>query len=272
MKNLSNRLVRSLALLSLLALIGFNIWTRRAVSQVSNVQARVIPPEGVIDNDTGGKVPGDPANAEEDFMKIYAAIQTYRDQHDGKYPNTGQILESYLNAKSNRNFHTSEEAKSASEIAIKEAYGILLNPDAKYSDNPATRKIPDQSSVYDIYTQRPDGTSLGNPPSGKKDVLAMTSLYVHQNVRQLPGQKSKSNPVGFYVVLWNNGTIQKIAYDQVLYVPKGSGDFTTAFPGQAGVPANALTYDEFYRVAGWKKGPRGEVGGKGQSYNGKPVR
>ena len=265
MKILNNRLVRSLALLSLLALIGFNVWTRRAGSQTPNVQARVIPPEGVTDNDTGGKVPGNPANAEEDFMKIFAAVQNYRDQHSGQYPNNGQITASLLD---NRKFRTLDEAKAA----VKESQEVFINPDNKYSDVSSTRKNPNNASDYNIYTQRPDGTPLGDPPPGKKDVIAMTGLYVHQNIRQFKGERSQSNPVGFYVVLWHDGTIQKIAYDQVLYAPKGGGDFATAFPGQAGVPANALTYDEFYRTAGWKKGPRGSEGGKGQSFNGKPVR
>ena len=265
MRILNNRLVRSLALLSLLALIGFNIWTRRAASQVSNAQARVIPPEGVIDNDTGGKVPGNPANAEEDFMKIYAAIQSYNGQHGSKYPTMAQLMKFTVD---HQMYRTREEA----EEAVKKANAIFINPDNKYSDVPSTRKNPSSASDYNIYTQRPDGTPVGNPPSGKKDVLAMTGLYVHQNIRQFKGERSRSNPVGFYVVLWQDGTIQKIGYDKILYVPKGGGDFTTAFPGQAGVPANALTYDEFYRVAGWKKGPRGEEGGRGQSYNDKPVR
>ncbi|PQV62587.1 hypothetical protein B1R32_12825 [Abditibacterium utsteinense] len=255
--------IRVAALFLLLALIGLNIKSRYATSQPSILPAREIPPGGLIDNDTNGKVPGNPQNAVEDFTKIYAAIETFRGQNNGQYPPKILDVLKVLNA----GLKSTDIEKI--KTGIKASYDTFLNPDAKYSDDPLARRRPNDVIKYNLYNKRPDGTLVGNPPSGKKDLLMETSLYVHQNVRTLPGQRSVSNPVGFYVVLWHDGTIQRIAYDQVLYMPKGGGDFTRAFPGQAGVPANALTYDEFYRLSGWKKGPRGMEGGKGQSYNDK---
>ncbi len=75
------------------------------------------------------------------------------------------------------------------------------------------------------------------------------------------------NPVGFYVVLWDDGSVEKIPYYQRLYVPKPNSEWVMAFPGQAGLPKNTLTYDQFYtQVIRFKESPRGSVGGKGVNY------
>jgi hypothetical protein len=79
------------------------------------------------------------------------------------------------------------------------------------------------------------------------------------------------NPVGFYVVLWDDGSVERIQYDRVLRVPKTASEYTIAFPGQAGIPRSAMTYDQFTtEIAHWKVPPRGAPGAAGVAYDGKP--
>lgn len=161
----------------------------------------------------------------------------------------------------------------------REASFVLHNPDSKYADAEPARRFPKTFVPYYIPKTRPDGSAIGDPkPTGTRDVLVLTRLYYHENRRVFSGHRSTSNPVGFYIVLWDNGQVEKVSYDQVLYVPqgsyvpRGSSSFTNAFPGQAGVPKNFLSYDSFYKRFGYKQGPRGVAGGKGESYNGQSYR
>lgn len=266
MNSLKNAKVRLGLLLLILMFVGVSIRAQYVRSQNGQVApARYIPLAGVAENDTGGKVPGDPNNGIEDLKQIYTAINAYRSRHNGAYPPKPSTML--------KDLHTVQDLQQYGFKDFKQALRVFTNPDSRYSDSPFSRKYPDTDIVYRVYDKRFDGSPVADSkPSGTRDVLASTNIYSHQNVRTFPHSHSTNNPVGFSLVLWDDGTIQKIPYDRVLYVPKGNGDFFTAFPNQAGVPSNALTYDEFYRLAGWKKGPRGSEGGEGQSYRDKAPR
>jgi hypothetical protein len=82
--------------------------------------------------------------------------------------------------------------------------------------------------------------------SGSREVLAYTSLYYHEQIRRFNGVKDTIDPVGFYIVVWNDGTVEKMPYDQVLYVKDPqTGRMYKGFTGQAGT-ANAETFDQHY--------------------------
>ena len=252
------RLVRSLALGAILSLITAHLISRSSQG-TRNVAAAYpeIPQGGLADNDTGGKVPGDPNNAITDLQQFYKLAQIYHSRK-GTYP--GRDLFSDINRHPN----------AYGVNSLKDVEPYFLNPDDKFSDSAYERKNVGKICTYMWSNKRPDGTSMEAPKTpDKRDVLAYTSAYVHENVRTFKGERTTVNPVGFYLVLWDDGQVQSLPYDQMLFVPLGKGEFAEAFPGQAGVPANALNYDEYWRLSGWKKGPRGEEGGKGQSYNGK---
>jgi hypothetical protein len=51
--------------------------------------------------------------------------------------------------------------------------------------------------------------------------------------------------VGFYLILWDNGSIERVAYDEVLYIPQDKG-FSLGFRKQAGLPSGCITYEEFW--------------------------
>ena len=240
--------------------IGLHFAIRSHTSQSVAFAGPEIPVGGLPDNDTGGKIPGDPNNAIADMQQFYRLAQIYRSRK-GTYPGDGLFLD----------IHRNPSAYGVSSLEDVEQY--FINPDDKFSDSAYERKNVGKVCTYMWTNKRPDGTNVGSSkPQGKRDVLCYTSAYVHENIRTFRGQRTTVNPVGFYLVLWDDGQVQSIPYDQKFFVPLGKGEFAEAFPGQAGVPANALNYDEYHRLSGWKKGPRGSEGGKGQSFNGKPVR
>lgn len=234
-------------------------WTQE--TQASKDQS--IPLEGKVPEiDTAGKVPGDPANAIEDMKLIHSLVGIYRAKHGGN-PKTCNVLLEDID----------KRPKDYGMKSQRQAAALFLNPDTRYSDLGFMRNNPNNSFPYTIYTKRLDGTPYGGPKApGTRDISVMTDLYAHKNIRHFKGSRSTSNPVGFYIVMWDDGQVEKIPYDKELFVPlpnQGDGFKRHAFalPGQAGVPTGALTYDEFYKKIGWKRAPRGEVGGKGRAYD-----
>jgi hypothetical protein len=217
----------------------------------------------VYENNTGGKVPGNPQNAVKGLRNVFTAVQVYQSRHNGSRPaGTGELLKDMW-------FDRFAYGLPADQNPFASANKLLSNPDTRYSDDPHARKHASNTVPYRVHSRRPDGTAIGGPkPEGTRDVVASTDVYVHQNVKHLPNQKTTSNPVGFYMVIWDDGRIQQIPYDKVLYVPAGPSDFHIAYPGETGIPPGALTYDEYYtRAARWKRAPRGKPGSGGQSYD-----
>lgn len=223
-----------------------------------------IPPEGrPADIETNGTIPGNPMNAIKDMKQLRKLITLYQRKH-GRFPEHGSaLLLDVLRTPQEYGYSSSDEV-----------WSVFGNPDCRYSDNVAERQRPNRSMPYYILSQRPDGTPVGGPKTaGQKDILIFTPLYYHGNVRHFKGERSTSNPVGFFLVMWDDEKIEKIPYYKQLYVQldknKGGTEhsFGMAFPGQAGVPSNALTYDQFHQKLGAKRGPRGKAGAKGLPYD-----
>lgn len=227
------------------------------------VKAQMSPTQPVSDEmpewDTGGKVPGDPSRAVQDLKDIYRSINVFRAKQ-GHYPESlVALMSAAMQSPVEYGFRTKEAVK-----------GIFTNPDAKYADSEGVRQNPTKFLMYQIESTRQNGERVGSPKQANtKDVLAWTDLYVHENAKQR-GEERTTNPVGFYMVLWDDGTVEKVSYDQALWVPKKDDEWKTAFPGQAGLPSGTLTYDQFYvNVMGFQKAPHGKVGAKGMTYQSK---
>jgi hypothetical protein len=256
MRVLSRRPAKAILLLLLTVFTVYQFqqqWTKKPTVSPEDV----IPAQGrAAEIDTKGLVPGNPDNAVQDMKQLRALMRTYQ-ENNKKLPKDFNAL--WLDMRRN--------PQSYGYNSIEEAQHIYTNPDSRYSDFRFLREEPDFYSPYTIQSTRPDGTPLSNPKTpGKRDILIYTDIYVHQNIRHYPGERSTSNPVGFFLVMWDDGQIEKIPYDRQLYVPVDKNTWNFAVPGQAGVPANALTYDQFYQKLGARKGPRGKAGGKGLSY------
>lgn len=254
------------------ALVGFQWRFRTAQTQTAQAaqktqeqlqfadwEAKIPLRGGRALNDTGGKVLGNPHNAIEDLKRLYQLMAIYREKHNGKSPTT--TMELLLAAR-----QQPKEYGFRDKNHVEEAF---LNPDTRYADNVPTRRFAHRHSPYNISDKRPDGTLAGGPkPAGTRDVIASADLYFHRNIRHFRGERSTENPVGFYLVLWEDGEIQKIPYSEQIYARAPKGKFAFGFAGQAGIAPNSLSYDEWYRNLGWKNGgPRGKEGGVGLSYN-----
>lgn len=194
-----------------------------------------------MENNTRGRVPGNPENAVQDLKRLFQVLQTYRERHGGAFP----FDSSALNKELIDNF-ASYDFKSAHE-----AFSFRLNPDARYADDMVARANPEQTLAYKIFFKRPDGAAFGTPKlPGAKDLLSYTGIYYHRNLHKAADGTPMANPVGYYVVLWDDGTVEKVPYDLMYFVPRASNSLVLAFHGQSALPWNCLTYDEFYTQYG----------------------
>ena len=207
------------------------------------------PPVQEPDYYTGDKVPGDPANEVKIMQLYYKCIQIYRKNHGGNYPEYekgGFLFDEVLKHPTDYGFPETKKTTN-----IQEFFRPFVNIDNQYTDFMGGKF---QAGMIDTMMPkgRHDGTAFDSPrPEGTRDMLAMASLYYHGNWPTSKSIHRRSNPVGFYMVLWDDGEIEKIPYDQVLYVtvpikdaPSGYG-YQVAFRGEAGLPWNCFTYNEY---------------------------
>ena len=191
-----------------------------------------IPPEGRSLKDTRGRVPGDPAKAIDQLKRLGEMIRVHRDSHAGELPGgMGALLQSVV-----------EDPKSYGFATALDVNPALLSEDCRFQ--PA---LPETCIPFLVFNRRRDGTPVGSPkPNGTRDLWAYTDLYRHVNTRFF-AKGSTVNPVGFYLVLWDNGEVERVPYDDILYVPRrpDGTDWAVAFRGASGVPSDCITFDEF---------------------------
>ncbi|MBC7807492.1 MAG: hypothetical protein H7145_15255 [Akkermansiaceae bacterium] len=244
------------------AMLLYGGWIYRAYRAAPR-PAPLLPKEGLAENDTEGLVPGDPQNGERVMKNLFVLYEAYKKKH-GVYPKSyGDTFNDLLTNPKEFGFESFEAAGNA-----------LKNPDMRFSDSPIMRK--GNVVTFGSYETRADGSpKFGAKPPGTRDVLAYMDTYYHENARQYPGDRTTVNPVGFYQVLWDDGTVENVPYDKVTYAPylgKTDGAMRLAFPGEAGLPQAVVTYDEHWRRSGWKEGPRGGPDNEGIAYTGKSIK
>ena len=203
-----------------------------------------LPAQGVADNDTHGEVPGNPDRTLSDAKILFKQIENYRSYHQGQYPPSSiKLWEDSLNNFKQYGYQKQSEARSP-----------FANPDSKFADTPMLRKDP-TINPFIVEAIRPDGSTVGGPKlPGTRDRLAYTALYFHMNRRHFNGYKDTINPVGFFIAVWNDGTVQEVPYSDLMFVKQPStGNYLWGFKGQAGVPAEAIPFNTFY-----KNVPRGD--------------
>lgn len=266
MKSFSLRTIQVGLFVALLCLLVISILVLRIGDRVNPMQTGLldesaIPAKGWAENDTDGEVPGDPNNGVRSLKNLYRLYETYRRQKGAMPVTAAQLIDDVIT-------HPSEYGlQSASDIK-----SLLGNPDNKYSDIGFQRADPMAASFLSEGL-RPDGQPLFGPKSsGTRDVLAVSVTYFHENLRTFKGKKTTVNPVGFYQVLWENGEVTRVPYDKALYVISKQGsrsaEVTKAFPGQAGIPSGALSYEKYWTDrAGWRQAPRGSAGGGGIAFD-----
>ncbi len=231
-------------LVAVLSAVCIHIY-RQQVRPVTGLPAGVTI---IPDYDTGGKALGNPENGVKGLRNVERLLGLYRKRNSGKFPESMMSLCGDI-------YHH----KEAYGLTMNQVDEMLQNPDTKYSDAFHARQNPDHFIPYAISNPRPDGTQIGSSKEpGKRDVYAVSSLYAHENLVH-KGDKSSMKPSGFYLVLWEDGQIEKISMSRVYMTTRDGkpvrvqgSSFQVCFEGQAGVPGKPKTYDEFYKTP-WVK-------------------
>ncbi len=142
----------------------------------------------------------------------------------------------------------------------KEAEASLKNPDVINQRPKLSKKKAEQVIAYQMRFRRFNGQPLGSTKEvGKRDVLAWTSDYYFPNTKTDWSNidSSTMNPVGFYLVLWDDGQVQRVPFDKILQVPIGNNEWQVGFRGQAGLAKGFQTFDEFHKDSisyqNWKR-------------------
>jgi hypothetical protein len=201
-----------------------------------------IPPEGIADNDTHGAIPGDPAKAESSLRRIWMWTRIYASRHpDLPSPDISKLMIDLRTAPAEYNL-------PEGRAGIKEIFKVFTNPDSKHSDDPTLRRRADSTFVYQFRRERPDGTPRrGIRNGGANEIVAFTPIYIHKNLRTFSDGRRKSNPVGFYIVLWEDGLVERIPYNRIVWAPY-QGVFQPAFPGEAGIPKSAIPFNDLAKT------------------------
>lgn len=244
MRSTDRRGFRALLLISVIAAILFGVFWFRSPSGVRLAEARetagtpdTIPPEGYCFNDTKGEVPGNPERAVRAMELLYQKMLVYKRLH-GRFPNNDirpRLAEDMM--------------KNTQEYGLdnpRQASLLFRNPDMKNAD--LYRTFPEPVAVDPFLRpgKRPDGKPVGAPkPAGTRDVLAFSNIYFFRNECVFPDHRITRNPVGFYLVLWEDGQVEKVPHDQVRYTYPQPGPFAECFPGQAGVPMQTFAYVDY---------------------------
>lgn len=118
-----------------------------------------------------------------------------------------------------------------------DAIKSLRNPDMAYSDSGDIYTNP-----YIFLCSRPNGEAI-TAQANANDVIAYTDMYFHTNKEKKLGQKINAEPSGFYVVLFGDGHVEQVPYDQVKYAK--SSQVIPCFPNQAGASIDSLSFQEY---------------------------
>lgn len=231
----------AVALMALAVLIFYQVRMNLFNTSLSNT-----PVYGSFVN-THGKVLGNPAKTEKDLKLLCKVLSIYRQRHTGD--SVVDIMKALQDVQAN---------KTAYNISPEmDIFAEMHNPDSIYRYPNAHNMIP-----YSIENTRPDGAKVGSSViAGKRDVIITTNIYYTNNSSNTvhPTKGSSLNPVGFYMIVWDDCQVERIPYYDTFYykTPDEGGSYTVGFKGQAGLPENAVTYDEMNRKIGFKKQLRG---------------
>ena len=160
------------------------------------------------------------------LQQIYTYISIYRRTHGGSLPAT-----------------LGPNSLAADMASAPRRYGL---PDQGVGNRAQAIRCftssDSQLTVYLLHNKRPDGALTGTAKqTGTRDVFADTDLYVRNHPQGVSG---------FYLVLWDDGTVGRIPAGEILTVPtydvigptgateqaRHQGEKQVTFPGQAGLP------------------------------------
>lgn len=207
--------------------VGHQKLLERELIRASSLQYRLhsVPP---VDMEFRWGERDNPEGAVKHLRQIYVYLGIYRRTHGGAFPATLGL-----------NSLAADMAADPRRYGLPEQGADNSAQAAQEFDGPGNQRV-----IYFLHSKRPDGTLTGTAKrSGTRDMFAYTNYYVQNDAR---GKTS-----GFYLVLWDDGTVHLIPQSRTLTVPaydlisdyptatgqaRRRGEKQIAFPGQAGLP------------------------------------
>jgi hypothetical protein len=220
---------------SVLLVGGWGIWLVQKPRGASAAINSVAPPPATVLDPQGVGHPGDPKNAEKDLQQIYLAIDKFRRQN-GRLPNLPELGGS--------------KATGLPGLLPAEAW---TNPDTRYSDGLDPKGRGSMRFHYQVsyLAARPDGSQKpAFPKKGERDVWILADQCVRKNMVRFSNHRVAMTLKGCFVVLWSDGTIERIHPAKQLVVPVTTSRSGFAFEGQAGLPkdrSRVKTFPEYWR-------------------------
>jgi hypothetical protein len=206
--------------------IGGMVW--RSEMQFRAFNGKWIPPWGLTINEKGSRELGNPDNAIQDLTKLYTAFIAYR-QEKGKLPEPKDLFDF--------------SRPIAPGIQLKEE--DLRTPDAHLADGYTKGDQSFSEYALTYLTPRPNGQPRpAFPKDGERDVWLYCETYARTGTRVYRDHTTKLEPMGYYVVLWSDGVIEKVPTLDMVGYQDSPRSWTFTFKGQAGLPKNTRTKRE----------------------------
>ena len=185
---------------------------------------------------SANKVPGDPSQGVAMAERVYNDLRVYRERHQSQLPPDGSALSK----------DRTQNLKAYGYPDFMAALRAYCNPDSRYADDPVARRDPAATETFLLTKRRMDGSAIGSSEqAGTRDVLAYSDTYYHENIRHHGTKGDTISPIGFYIVVWDDGEVQEVSFDRTSYVKQPDG-FMVAFPGQAGLPTDAIPFKTYW--------------------------
>jgi hypothetical protein len=205
--------------------VGHQKMLERELIRASSLQYRLhsVPP---VDMEFRQGERDNPKGAVKHLRQIYVYLGIYRRTHGGAFPVT-----------LGPNSLAADMAADPRRYGLPEQGADNGTQAAQEFDGPGYQRV-----IYFLHGKRPDGTLTGTAKrSGTRDMFAYTNYYVQNDAR--------GKTYGFYLVLWDDGTVHLIPQNRTLTVPaydvigppgateraRHEGEKQIAFPGQAGL-------------------------------------
>lgn len=189
-----------------------------------NCSSRTFPEaECVAKNPISDNNQGDPENAVTAFKKLFRIVERFKELN-GRYPGHTDFVnfkrEIIPGTRLMPTDLTTVDAKFSPRFNSTAPYGLGGNPFAVLCDKDS-----------DLKARIP---------------IMMTDLYVRDGEETCGTKGSKYTYGGVFVVLWNDGTIDKIKPGDMLCAPDGDGMNVNLIPGSPGNPASTLKMRDYY--------------------------
>ncbi len=224
--------------------IGINLWIFRPMDQrnspplKSGGRPKVIPPEGWCHNQRFKTAKLNPEGLVKQLQDLFKEMQLFQSRH-GTRPRSA--LELHRDIRANMSVYGFRDVKS---VFTRNYQPDMQYADYHFADPPGTVAEP-----FVWVVRRPDGGEIGGPHrTGERDTLAYSDIYYYGDACLFPNGKMTKHPTGFYLVLWEDGEVTRVPFDQIRFAyPQRENAPSECFPGQAGVPSVTYTEAELWK-------------------------